>query len=163
MGRWNALPYAVDTTFKSRLTSKLCLTIAKNVLYIIPVVKPNIECVHEEYYALYFKSGCDVLLFNTRVLLHFSQIAGGKPLTVEVAGVEYMNDDPAMMDVLYAKVHMKDGSDRWVPHVAFYHSFSMCRGSSSGVPEKTRCRLKLVGAAGGPWASSQEDEVILAS
>ncbi|NXI56783.1 ASCC1 protein, partial [Chloroceryle aenea] len=40
------------------------------------------------------------------------QIAGGKPLTVEVAGVEYMNDDPAMMDILYAKVHMKDGSDR---------------------------------------------------
>ncbi|XP_067996446.1 activating signal cointegrator 1 complex subunit 1 isoform X3 [Melanerpes formicivorus] len=40
------------------------------------------------------------------------QIAGGKPLTVEVAGVEYMNDDPAMIDVLYAKVHMKDGSDR---------------------------------------------------
>ncbi|XP_051474037.1 activating signal cointegrator 1 complex subunit 1 [Apus apus] len=40
------------------------------------------------------------------------QIAGGKPLTVELAGVEYMNDDPAMTDVLYAKVHMKDGSDR---------------------------------------------------
>ncbi|NXT89051.1 ASCC1 protein, partial [Anhinga rufa] len=40
------------------------------------------------------------------------QIAGGKPLTVEVAGVEYMNDDPATTDVLYAKVHMKDGSDR---------------------------------------------------
>ncbi|XP_054687232.1 activating signal cointegrator 1 complex subunit 1 isoform X2 [Grus americana] len=40
------------------------------------------------------------------------QIAGGKPLTVEVAGVEYMNDDPATMDVLYAKVHMKDGSDK---------------------------------------------------
>ncbi|OXB63849.1 hypothetical protein ASZ78_004144 [Callipepla squamata] len=39
-------------------------------------------------------------------------ITGGKPLTVEVAGVEYMNDDPAMMDVLYAKVHMKDGSDK---------------------------------------------------
>ncbi|POI29861.1 hypothetical protein CIB84_006389, partial [Bambusicola thoracicus] len=39
------------------------------------------------------------------------QITGGKPLSVEVAGVEYMNDDPAMMDVLYAKVHMKDGSD----------------------------------------------------
>ncbi|NWS98925.1 ASCC1 protein, partial [Mionectes macconnelli] len=39
-------------------------------------------------------------------------ITGGKPLTVEVAGVEYMNDDPAMTDVLYAKVHMKDGSDR---------------------------------------------------
>ncbi|XP_053928159.1 activating signal cointegrator 1 complex subunit 1 isoform X2 [Cuculus canorus] len=40
------------------------------------------------------------------------QITGGKPLTVEVAGVEYMNDDPAMTDVLYAKVHMKDGSDK---------------------------------------------------
>ncbi|XP_033004999.1 activating signal cointegrator 1 complex subunit 1 [Lacerta agilis] len=39
-------------------------------------------------------------------------IAGGKPLTVEVAGVEYMNDDPAMMDVLYAKVRMKDGSNK---------------------------------------------------
>ncbi|XP_042719455.1 activating signal cointegrator 1 complex subunit 1 isoform X3 [Lagopus leucura] len=41
-----------------------------------------------------------------------SQITGGKPLSVEVTGVEYMNDDPAMMDVLYAKVHMKDGSDK---------------------------------------------------
>ncbi|NXA05845.1 ASCC1 protein, partial [Sapayoa aenigma] len=40
------------------------------------------------------------------------QITGGKPLTVEVAGVEYMNDDPAMTDILYAKVHVKDGSDR---------------------------------------------------
>nr|XP_056705979.1 activating signal cointegrator 1 complex subunit 1 [Euleptes europaea] len=39
-------------------------------------------------------------------------IAGGKPLTVEVAGIEYMNDDPAMMDVLYAKVTMKDGSNK---------------------------------------------------
>uniref|UniRef100_A0A8D0C6K8 Activating signal cointegrator 1 complex subunit 1 n=1 Tax=Salvator merianae TaxID=96440 RepID=A0A8D0C6K8_SALMN len=39
-------------------------------------------------------------------------VAGGKPLTVEVAGIEYMNDDPAMIDVLYAKVHMKDGSDK---------------------------------------------------
>ena len=68
--------------------------------------------MHEEYHALYFKSRCDLLLFNVRDFLHFSQIAGGKPLTVEVAGVEYMNDDPAMTDVLYAKVHMKDGSDR---------------------------------------------------
>lgn len=25
-----------------------------------------------------------------------------------------MNDDPAMIDVLYAKVHMKDGSNRYV-------------------------------------------------
>lgn len=61
---------------------------------------------------LYFESRCDVLLFNIRSCLPFSQIAGGEPLTVEVAGVEYMNDDPAVMDVLYAKVRMKDGSDR---------------------------------------------------
>lgn len=25
-----------------------------------------------------------------------------------------MNDDPGMVDVLYAKVHMKDGSNRYV-------------------------------------------------
>nr|XP_016847684.1 PREDICTED: activating signal cointegrator 1 complex subunit 1 isoform X1 [Anolis carolinensis]XP_016847685.1 PREDICTED: activating signal cointegrator 1 complex subunit 1 isoform X1 [Anolis carolinensis] len=37
-------------------------------------------------------------------------ITGGKPLTIEVTGIEYMNDDPAMIDVLYAKVHTKDGS-----------------------------------------------------
>ena len=38
----------------------------------------------------------------------------GKPLPLEVKGIEYMNDDPAMVDVLYAKVNMKDGSDKWV-------------------------------------------------
>lgn len=36
----------------------------------------------------------------------------GKPLQVEVKGIEYMNDDPAMVDVLYAKVSLKDRSDR---------------------------------------------------
>ncbi|XP_031204434.1 activating signal cointegrator 1 complex subunit 1 isoform X3 [Mastomys coucha] len=41
-----------------------------------------------------------------------NDISGGKPLEVEMAGIEYMNDDPAMVDVLYAKVHMKDGSNR---------------------------------------------------
>jgi len=39
-------------------------------------------------------------------------ISGGKPLEVEMSGIEYMNDDPGMVDVLYAKVHMKDGSNR---------------------------------------------------
>uniref|UniRef100_G1P4W3 Activating signal cointegrator 1 complex subunit 1 n=1 Tax=Myotis lucifugus TaxID=59463 RepID=G1P4W3_MYOLU len=39
-------------------------------------------------------------------------ISGGKPLEVEMEGIEYMNDDPGMVDVLYAKVHMKDGSNR---------------------------------------------------
>ncbi|XP_048843721.1 activating signal cointegrator 1 complex subunit 1 [Brienomyrus brachyistius] len=39
-------------------------------------------------------------------------IAGGKPISLMVGGIEYMNDDPAMVDVLYAKVQPKDGSDR---------------------------------------------------
>ncbi|XP_077595013.1 activating signal cointegrator 1 complex subunit 1 isoform X1 [Stigmatopora nigra] len=37
---------------------------------------------------------------------------GGKPLPLQVAGIEYMNDDPTMVDVLYAKVNTKDGSDK---------------------------------------------------
>ncbi|XP_063817534.1 activating signal cointegrator 1 complex subunit 1 isoform X2 [Pseudophryne corroboree] len=40
------------------------------------------------------------------------KIVAGKPLQVKVSGIEYMNDDPAMVDVLYAKVQMKDGSGR---------------------------------------------------
>lgn len=51
---------------------------------------------------------------KTYCLFFGSDISGGKPLEVEMAGIEYMNDDPAMVDVLYAKVHMKDGSNRWV-------------------------------------------------
>lgn len=35
-------------------------------------------------------------------------------MQVKVSGIEYMNDDPAMVDVLYAKVEMKDGSERLV-------------------------------------------------
>ncbi|XP_070707584.1 activating signal cointegrator 1 complex subunit 1 [Pempheris klunzingeri] len=39
-------------------------------------------------------------------------ITEGKPLLLKVTGIEYMNDDPAMVDVLYAKVGVKDGSDK---------------------------------------------------
>ncbi|XP_061611573.1 activating signal cointegrator 1 complex subunit 1 [Phyllopteryx taeniolatus] len=39
-------------------------------------------------------------------------ITGGQPLPLRVTGVEYMNDDPGMVDVLYAKVNVKDGSDK---------------------------------------------------
>uniref|UniRef100_A0A3Q3Q1U4 K Homology domain-containing protein n=1 Tax=Monopterus albus TaxID=43700 RepID=A0A3Q3Q1U4_MONAL len=39
-------------------------------------------------------------------------ITDGKPLPLEVSGIEYMNDDPAMVDVLYAKVRVKDRSDK---------------------------------------------------
>lgn len=38
-------------------------------------------------------------------------ITEGKPIPLEVTGIEYMNDDPGMVDVLYAKVNVKDGSD----------------------------------------------------
>lgn len=40
------------------------------------------------------------------------EITGGKPLELEVKGTEYMNDDPGMVDVLYAKVSVKDASDK---------------------------------------------------
>ncbi|XP_072312561.1 activating signal cointegrator 1 complex subunit 1 [Eucyclogobius newberryi] len=40
------------------------------------------------------------------------EITGGRPLRLEVKGVEYMNDDPGTVDVLYAKVDAKDGSDK---------------------------------------------------
>lgn len=110
--QWSSLPHRLCITFKSHLTSNLCPTTAKKGSNIIPIVNPNIWYVCKEHYALHFKSWCDVLLFNIRDFLGFSQITGGQPLTVEVAGVEYMNDDPAMTDVLYAKVQMKDGSDR---------------------------------------------------
>ncbi|KAK2820500.1 hypothetical protein Q5P01_023459 [Channa striata] len=39
-------------------------------------------------------------------------ISDGKPLQLKVSGIEYMNDDPAMVDILYAKVRVKDGSDK---------------------------------------------------
>lgn len=39
-------------------------------------------------------------------------ITDGKPLALEVKGIEYMNDDPSMVDVLYAKVSAQDGSDK---------------------------------------------------
>lgn len=39
-------------------------------------------------------------------------ITEGKPLPLAVTGIEYMNDDPAMVDVLYAKVNAKDRSDK---------------------------------------------------
>ncbi|KAI5623409.1 activating signal cointegrator 1 complex subunit 1 [Silurus asotus] len=39
-------------------------------------------------------------------------ITEGKPLALQVKGIEYMNDDPSMVDVLYAKVCVQDGSDK---------------------------------------------------
>lgn len=40
------------------------------------------------------------------------EITAGRPLELEVKGIEYMNDDPGVVDVLYAKVNVKDASDK---------------------------------------------------
>lgn len=42
----------------------------------------------------------------------YRDITEGKPLALEVKGLEYMNDDPSMVDVLYAKVCVQGGSDK---------------------------------------------------
>lgn len=49
-----------------------------------------------------------------------------------MAGIEYMNDDPGMVDVLYAKVHMKDGSNRYVSEVLLYQEVPKSISGSSG-------------------------------
>ncbi|KAG8552031.1 hypothetical protein GDO81_004382 [Engystomops pustulosus] len=67
------------------------------------------------------------------------KIAAGKPMEVEVCGVEYMNDDPAMVDVLYAKVQMKDGSER----LQLIADRLMQRFVSSGLMLKDWDRVKL--------------------
>ena len=41
-------------------------------------------------------------------------IVGSEPLVAAFRGLEYMNDDPANVDVLYGMVELTDGSDRWV-------------------------------------------------
>lgn len=55
-----------------------------------------------------------------------------------MAGIEYMNDDPGMVDVLYAKVHMKDGSNRYVSGMllCFHQEVpkSIPRSSTSFIP-----------------------------
>ncbi|XP_042313395.1 activating signal cointegrator 1 complex subunit 1 isoform X2 [Sceloporus undulatus] len=66
-------------------------------------------------------------------------ITGGKPLTIEVAGIEYMNDDPAMIDVLYAKVYMKDGSNK----LQLIADRLMDRFVTSGLMMKEWDRVKL--------------------
>jgi len=47
-----------------------------------------------------------------------SDILHGEPLELDIQGLEYMNDDPDEVDVLYAMVCPVDGSQR-------YHSFCL--------------------------------------
>uniref|UniRef100_A0A8D0GYZ1 Activating signal cointegrator 1 complex subunit 1 n=1 Tax=Sphenodon punctatus TaxID=8508 RepID=A0A8D0GYZ1_SPHPU len=67
------------------------------------------------------------------------KITGGRSLAVEVAGIEYMNDDPAMVDVLYAKVHTKDGSNK----LQMLADTLMERFVTSGLMVKEWDRVKL--------------------
>ncbi|KAE8591034.1 hypothetical protein XENTR_v10018287 [Xenopus tropicalis] len=67
------------------------------------------------------------------------KITGGKSLQLQVVGIEYMNDDPAMVDVLYAKVEMKDGSER----LQLIADRLMQRFVSSGLMLKEWDRVKL--------------------
>ncbi|PNF20325.1 Activating signal cointegrator 1 complex subunit 1 [Cryptotermes secundus] len=62
-----------------------------------------------------------------------------RALVVCMAGVEYMNDDPAEVDVLYGKVHVKDGS-RMLQEVADGVIDHFC---SKGLMEKRYERVKL--------------------
>uniref|UniRef100_A0A3Q2GBU2 Activating signal cointegrator 1 complex subunit 1 n=1 Tax=Cyprinodon variegatus TaxID=28743 RepID=A0A3Q2GBU2_CYPVA len=80
------------------------------------------ESIFQNPAKLHLTIGTMALLNDTEVRKAFDQlqecqsfirdITEGKPLLLEVTGIEYMNDDPAMVDVLYAKVNVKDGSDR---------------------------------------------------
>lgn len=45
------------------------------------------------------------------MFLNGRDLTKGKPLPLLVSGIEYMNDDPSAVDVLYAKVQLKDGAD----------------------------------------------------
>lgn len=64
---------------------------------------------------------------------------GGNSLKLEVAGIEYMNDDPAMVDVLYAKVQPKDGSEK----LQLIADLLMERFVSSGLMLREWDRVKL--------------------
>ncbi|XP_039628624.1 activating signal cointegrator 1 complex subunit 1 [Polypterus senegalus] len=54
------------------------------------------------------RKACDLLQVCKDEFI--KDITGVKPLPITVGGIEYMNDDPAMVDVLYAQVQAQDGS-----------------------------------------------------
>lgn len=62
-----------------------------------------------------------------------------KPLKLRLAGIEYMNDDPAEVDVLYAKVHFSQGDNilqTLVDNIVDYFS-------ESGLMDKQYEKVKL--------------------
>ncbi|XP_062522115.1 activating signal cointegrator 1 complex subunit 1-like isoform X1 [Corticium candelabrum] len=62
-------------------------------------------CSHEEE-----EKACDLLSECSRTVVK-SELCG-RPAIIQIQGLEYMNDDPSAVDVLYGKVSLADGSDR---------------------------------------------------
>ena len=57
----------------------------------------------------------DVHIFKkTNRYVLFRPVLKDEPLRAYFQGLEYMNDDPNAVDVLYAKVELEDESDRFV-------------------------------------------------
>ena len=48
------------------------------------------------------------------IVIVFSDILNGEPLELDIQGLEYMNDDPDEVDVLYAMVCPIDRSERYL-------------------------------------------------
>ncbi|XP_060796158.1 activating signal cointegrator 1 complex subunit 1 isoform X3 [Neoarius graeffei] len=102
----------------SRLrASKLCLTVLQN-----PQDMGVDASIFQNQAKLHLTIGTLALL-NEQEVMRASEllaqcqgfirdITEGKPLALEVKGIEYMNDDPSMVDVLYAKVCVQDESDK---------------------------------------------------
>lgn len=102
---WPQEKYRTTTVLENKSTA----------LFTNESVSDQFECLcHVELWA---PDSCKVSHTAVFLLLPPTRdITEGKPLPVEVAGIEYMNDDPASVDVLYAKVKGKDKSDKYVNH-----------------------------------------------
>lgn len=53
-------------------------------------------------------------------------ILRGEPLTVRVQGLEYMNDDPSSVDVLYAKIQAGEQAEKSVPILNSLYDILIC-------------------------------------
>nr|XP_054770695.1 activating signal cointegrator 1 complex subunit 1-like [Lytechinus pictus] len=77
-----------------QIASRLHLTIVTLVL----MTKQEVKAAHE--------------ILNDCLENIINPLLEGRPLLLDMVGLEYMNDDPGKVDVLYGKVRMQDGTDR---------------------------------------------------
>ncbi|XP_078055609.1 activating signal cointegrator 1 complex subunit 1 [Mustelus asterias] len=68
-----------------------------------------------------------------------SKLTDGKPLVLRMEGIEYMNDDPSMVDVLYGKIQIKNGTDK----LQLIADGLLERFVASGLMEKEWDKVKL--------------------